>query len=390
MTADREFTAEVFATPRGPVIDVALAARASRAWGSKYVDRVSWTDGLIVVTAVAVAQIARFGVHEPLHPNGGYQFPALTVSVALAVAWLIALRAFQSLDRRIIGSGPQEYSRVITACLSVFGLLAMLDLLFRFNIARGFLLIALPVGGLGLLLNRWAWRKHLVRQRYRSRHLERVLVVGTVGPSRPLVDRMLKTPSLGYDVVGVCLPPSGRGTPEELRVGAQMVPVFGDFDDVREAVLHTGATTVAVTCAEALGHQAMQDLSWDLEGLDVEMLVAPGVTDVAGPRMMVRPVAGLPLLHIDKPRYEGANKFRKGLFDRVGASVALLLAAPVMLGVALAIKLDSRGPLFYKATRVGLNNQHFKMWKFRSMVQDADQKKAALIHLDEGAGSTLR
>lgn len=197
---------------------------------------------------------------------------------------------------------------------------------------------------------------------------------------------MLKTPSLGYDVVGVCLPPSGRGTPEELRVGAQMVPVFGDFDDVREAVLHTGATTVAVTCAEALGHQAMQDLSWDLEGLDVEMLVAPGVTDVAGPRMMVRPVAGLPLLHIDKPRYEGANKFRKGLFDRVGASVALLLAAPVMLGVALAIKLDSRGPLFYKATRVGLNNQHFKMWKFRSMVQDADQKKAALIHLDEGAG----
>ena len=275
---------------------------------------------------------------------------------------------------------------MITACLSVFGVLAMLDLLFRFNIARGFLLFALPVGAAGLIVNHWLWRKHLLRERNRARHLDRLLVVGAVGPSKPLVDRLLHTPSLGYEVVGVCLPPSRRGTPEELRVGDRMVPVYGDFDDVREAVLHTGATVVAVTCAEALGHQAMQDLSWDLEGVDVEMLVAPGVTDVAGPRMMVRPVAGLPLLHIDKPRYEGANRLRKNLLDRVGASLGLVVAFPLLIAVAIAIKLDSRGPVFYKATRVGINNEPFQMWKFRSMVQDADRRKSELAHNDEGAG----
>ncbi len=357
-----------------------------RAWVTAYLTRVSWSDAVVVTVAVLAAQIFRFGSDDPLQPNGGWGLPATFVSIALIVCWLLALRATQSLDRRIVGSGPQEYSRVITACLSLFGVLAMLDLVFRLNIARGFLLVALPAGTLGLLLTRWMWRKDLIRQRAKSQNLERVLVVGAVSPSKPLVERLLKSPALGYDVVGVCLPPSRRGTPEELRVAEQMIPVFGDFDDVREAVLHTGATTVAVTSAEALGHQAMQDLSWDLEGIHVEMLVAPGVTDVAGPRMMVRPVAGLPLLHIDKPRYEGANKFRKGFLDRFGASLALLLAAPVMLCVALAVKLDSRGPIFYKATRVGLNNEPFSMWKFRSMVQDADQKKSKLAHLDQGAG----
>ncbi|MGC5248693.1 sugar transferase [Gordonia sp. DT219] len=357
-----------------------------RSWVHSYLRTVAWSDAVIVVASIAVAQIARFGTADPLEANGKFGFPAAVVSVALAAAWLLALRAFHALDRRVIGSGPEEYSRVVTACLSVFGVLAMLDLLFRLNIARGFLLLALPLGTFGLLLERWCWRQRLTRQRTRARHLERLLVVGSIEASAPLVKRFLAAPSLGYDVVGVCLPPTRRTTPEELRIGSQMVPVFGDFDDVASAVVHTGATTVAITSSEALGHQVMQDLSWDLEGMNVEMLVSPGVTDVAGPRMLVRPVAGLPLLHIDKPRYEGANRFRKAALDRVGAGLSLLLMAPVIVAVAIAIKADSKGPIFYKATRVGLNNEAFLMWKFRSMVQDADWHRHKLADLDEGAG----
>ncbi|GAB91348.1 sugar transferase, partial [Gordonia rhizosphera] len=164
------------------------------------------------------------------------------------------------------------------------------------------------------------------------------------------------------------------------------VPVLGTFDDVIQAVQKSDATTVAVTSAEALGHAAMQNLSWDLEGMDVDMLIAPGVNDVAGPRMMVRPVAGLPLLHIDKPRYEGANQFLKAAVDRMGAAVALLVLLPVFVVVATAIKVDSPGPVFYRATRVGLNNSGFRMWKFRSMAQGADSLRTSLQHRNEGAG----
>ncbi|MEP9390780.1 sugar transferase [Gordonia sp. VNK1] len=381
MTADRDELRG--AQPLRSVDDV---AQPSRSWVHSYLTTLAVSDALIVTSAVATAQLVRFGSDDPLQPNGKFGAPALIVTAVLIAAWLLALRAFQTLDRRVIGSGPEEYSRVVTACLSVFGVLAMLDLLFRLNIARGFLLIALPLGTAGLLLERWGWRRRLSRQRQRARHLSKLLVVGGVGASKPLVERFIADPSLGYDVAGVCLPPSRRGTPEELRVGDQMIPVFGDFDDVRDAVIHTGATTVAVTSTDALGHQAMQDLSWDLEGMNVEMLVSPGVTDVAGPRMLVRPVAGLPLLHIDKPRYDGANRFRKAAVDRVGAALSLLVMSPVMLAVAIAVKLDSRGPVFYRARRIGMNNSPFQMWKFRSMVQDADQIRHKLADFDEGAG----
>lgn len=358
----------------------------AHSWMHSYLLRVQWSDALIVVASVFLAQLVRFGSDDVLAPNGGGKSPATIVSLCLIAAWLIALRAFHTLDRRLIGSGSQEYSRVVTACLSVFGVWAMVDLLFKLDVARGFLALALPVGTIALLLSRWLWRKRLVRQRIASKNLERVLVVGGASSAVPLIQRLTLHPALGYEVTGVCLP-TRMGSHQTVEIGDDNeVPVLGTFDEVTDAVLRSGSTTVAVTSAEALGHTAMQDLSWDLEGMNVEMLVAPGVTDVAGPRMMVRPVAGLPLLHIDKPQYEGANRVRKATLDRLGSLAILFCTAPILLVVAIAVKLDSRGPVFYRGTRVGVNNNPFRMWKFRSMVQDADSQKATLAHLDEGAG----
>ncbi|MEO9326995.1 sugar transferase [Gordonia aurantiaca] len=357
----------------------------ARSWIHGYVVRLAWSDAAVVGVAVGVAQFVRFGADGSLTPKASAPLPATLVSAGLIATWLLALRAFQTFDRRIVGSGSQEYSRVVSACLTVFGGLAMVDLLFRLNIARGFIAIALPVGTAGLILSRWLWRQHLQRQRMRSENLERVLVVGSTSSAVPMIERLLNKPDLGYRVVGLCLP-NRAGQRESVRVGVDEVPVFGTFDDVCTSVIDSGATTVAVTSAEALGHDAMQTLSWDLEGLNVDMMVSPGVTDVAGPRVMVRPVAGLPLLHIDKPRYEGANRFRKALVDRLGAAMLLVLLAPVFAVVAVAIKLDSQGPVFYRGTRMGLNNSPFGMWKFRSMVQNADALKENLRPLNEGAG----
>ena len=357
----------------------------SRAWMHVYLTQLAWSDAVVVAIAITIAQVVRFGTDSATIPNGAMQAPAALVSLALGLAWILTMRAFHTLDRRIVGSGSQEYSRVVTACLSVFGVLAMLDLLFRLNIARGFLALALPIGTIGLLLSRWAWRRRLSRQRARARHLEHVLVVGESKSAVPLIERLLENPGLGYRVVGVCLPAQSAAG-DWITVGHRRVEVFGTFDDVCQSVADAGATTVAITSAEALGHRAMQSLSWDLEGLDVDMVVAPGVADIAGPRMMLRPVAGLPMLHIDKPRYDGANRFRKAFVDRVGATLLLTLISPLLAVVAIAIKVDSPGPVFYRATRVGLNNEPFEMWKFRSMVHNANALKHDLMPSNEGSG----
>ncbi|UVF80609.1 sugar transferase [Gordonia mangrovi] len=364
---------------------VSRAPARSRSWVHGYLVRLAWSDAMVVAIAITIAQVGRFGTDSATIPNGAIQAPAALVSLALGIAWVLTLRAFHTLDRRVVGSGSQEYSRIVTACLSVFGVLAMLDLLFRLNIARGFLALALPIGTFGLLVSRWAWRKRLSQQRAQATNLEHVLVVGEPKSAIPLMERLIDNPSLGYRVVGMCLP-TQSGRRAAITVRDEDVRVFGDFDDVCRSVVDAGATTVAVTSAEALGHHAMQSLSWDLEGLDVDMVVSPGVVDIAGPRMMLRPVAGLPMLHIDKPRYEGANRFRKAFVDRVGSAVLLLMISPLLAILAAAIKIDSPGPVFYRATRVGLNNEPFEMWKFRSMVQNADSLKENLRSLNEGSG----
>ena len=351
-------------------------------WASKYVTRVRWTDAIIVAAAVLTAQLIRFGSTETLAAGISWRYFVLTF--CLFAGWTLALRATQSSDRRVVGDGPTEYSRVLNACFIVFGLLAIVDLAFRLSVARGFIAIALPLGTVGLLLSRWGWRKALHRSRLRRRNLSQVLVVGGQNSAVPFIQHLGRNPGLGYEVVGICVPPGTEHRP--ITVEGNPVPIYGSFADARDAVALCGATTVAVTSAEALGHSAMRELSWDLEGMNVDMLVSPGVVDVAGPRMMVRPVAGLPLLHIDKPRYDGANRFLKAAFDRLGALALIFFLTPVLIACAIAVKLGSSGPVFYRAERIGLGNVPFDMWKFRTMVDGADQQKAALAQKNEGSG----
>lgn len=358
-----------------------------KTWVDTYIRHVHCVDVAIIVVAVLGAQQIRFGFPSVIDPVGRFGTPGFVVSAGLVLAWVVALRVVQSADRRVVGSGAEEYSRIVRASFAVFGLLAIVDLLFKWDVARGLLAIALPVGTLGLLSARWLFRWNLSRGRRNRRNLNQVLVVGSTTSAAPLIEHLDRNPGLGLEVVGLCVPP---GHPERHRemvtIGGRALSVFGDCTDAREGVAQSGATAVAVTCAETLGHSAMRELSWDLEGMHVDLLVAPGVADVAGPRMLVRPVAGLPLLHIDKPRYEGANKFLKAAFDRIGAAIILCLLAPVLLACAVAVKCSSKGPIFYRAERIGLNNDPFEMWKFRTMVDGADQQKLTLADQNEGSG----
>ncbi|WP_439031913.1 sugar transferase [Gordonia terrae] len=363
----------------------------SERWLVHYARHIAWTDLSLIAVAVFAGQVIRFG-GDLLRPIGRDGIPALLITATLIVGWQLALRIGQAGDPRILGAGPVEYHRVLTACFGFFGAWAMVDLVFDLAIARGFIAIVLPVGTLMLLGSRWAWRRHLTTGRESGRFLRSVLVVGSRASARALIERLNTNPSLGYRVVGVCLidPTTATTMPRFSGYGTEGestdVPVFAGYDHAAELVQTCGANTVAVTSADALGHRAMRELSWELDNCDVEMLVAPGLIDIAGPRITMRPEAGLPLLHIDKPQYKGANRFLKLTFDKVVTSVALLTLSPLLALCALIIKLDSRGPVFYRAERIGTDNEPFMMWKFRSMVVDADSRRRELIHLDNGNG----
>nr|WP_256990888.1 sugar transferase [Rhodococcus sp. 06-235-1A] len=358
-----------------------------REWESRYTDGLRVTDTIVVLGAVTVAQVIRFGDVDFREPwsVAGY----VGVSGGLAILWLTFLAIVGTRSPRVIGNGSEEYRRVVSAAFRLFGTVAIVSLLFRLEIARLYLAIALPTGLIGLLLSRWIWRKIVARNRTRGEFQTSVLIVGSRSSALSMARSFERSPEAGYSVVGICLPDYEPGHDASFTVDGTQIPVLGDEHSVAEAIEYSGADTVAVTATEHIGHHGLRKMVWDLEKKNVDLVVSPGVVDVAGPRLVMRPVANFPLIHVEKPQYNGAKRFGKTAFDVLFAASVLLVIAPILIALAVTVKLTSKGPIFYSSERVGMDGKPFQMVKFRTMVQDADQRVHELAALNEGAGGVL-
>ena len=365
----------------------ASASSRGAGWQASYSRWLLVFDLLAVVLAVGFAQWFRFGAAPegaPLPLLIGVTY--LQISVVIAVSWIAALAINHSRSQRVIGSGVEEYRRVWWATISVFGGVAIISMLFKLEIARGYLMVALPTGVLLLFTTRWMARKVVSRARRTwGRCITRLLVVGSPQAVRDLILALSREPWSGYDIVGVCIP-GGYSRTNIGIPGLGTIPVFGDESAVAEAVAASDSHAVAVAAAEQFHGKGLRDLSWELESRDIDLLVAPGVIDIAGPRLHMRPVAGLPLIHVEKPQYHGAKKFQKRAFDVCFSVMALLCGLPLLLMIAIAIKLSSTGPVFYRQQRIGLDGQPFQMVKFRTMVVGADKMVDDLADLNDGRG----
>ena len=364
---------------------------ASKAgWQGTYARWLVLTDLIAIVAAVGIAQLVRFG--SASSAASGELLRGITyveISATIVIGWMAALSINGARSTRVIGSGVEEYRRVWWATISTFGAVAIISMLLKLEIARGYLMVALPLGILGLLMARWVARRVVVRLRKQhGRCVTRLLVVGSPQAVRDLTLGLSREPWSGYDVVGACIPGqysrTGIGIP-----GFGTVPVLGNEESVARAVVASGSHAVAVAATEQFHGTGLRELSWELENLDVDLLVAPGVVDVAGPRLHMRPVAGLPLIHVEKPQYHGAKRFQKRAFDIVFSGLALLFGLPLLLLIALAVKLTSRGPVFYRQERIGLDGTPFEMIKFRTMVVGADAMLEQVAHLNESDSGVL-
>jgi exopolysaccharide biosynthesis polyprenyl glycosylphosphotransferase len=355
-------------------------------WQRRYVKVLVVSDIIVVALALVGAQTVRLG--RPITATDPASIYFSILSVLIAGIWLSLLAAYRTRSPRIVGAGVEEYRRVVSATLATIGVVAVALMIFRPEFARGYLAVAFPLGLAGLVVGRNVCRLFLSRQRKRGRCVVTVLAVGDARAVRSLVQSLSRGWGYGYSVVGVCL--TGRssgGTFEIPGVGA--LPVFGDENNVHDAILKTNSDTVALTTTDHLGPEGVRELSWDLHKLGVDLVVTPGVVDVAGPRLTMRPVAGLPLIHVEKPQYSGTKKIQKLAFDYFMAVFALVMALPVMIAAAIAIKLTSKGPVFYKSERIGLDGEPFQMIKFRTMVDGADQQVVNMMDVNESVGGVL-
>ena len=355
-------------------------------WQRKYVRALVVSDVVVVVTALACAQMVKLG--RPITALDPASIYFSVLSVLIAGIWLALLSAYRTRSPRIVGAGVEEYRRVVSATLATIGVVAVALMIFRPEYARGYLAVAFPLGLAALVVGRNVCRLYLARQRRRGRCVVTVLAVGDARAVRSLVQSLARGWSYGYSVVGVCLTGGTAGGTIDIP-GVGLLPVLGDEGQVHDAILKTNSDTVALTTTDHLGPEGVRELSWDLHKLGVDLVVTPGVVDVAGPRLTMRPVAGLPLIHVEKPQYSGTKRIQKLAFDYFVSISVLLGALPVMIAAAIAIKLTSRGPVFYRSERIGLDGEPFQMIKFRTMVEGADKQVDNLTDVNDSVGGVL-
>nr|WP_245736393.1 sugar transferase [Micromonospora pattaloongensis] len=345
-----------------------------------YVRSMVVLDAAVLLLAVLGGYLARFRGAQP----SGAEISYLLVVPALVLAWLLSLRLMRCYDDRVLGYGADEYRRVGTASLRVAGAVAIAGYIADVGVSRGFLGITFAVGTVGLIGARFAARKRLHRaRRHGTGWFRRVLVVGDTPHVLELVHTLRREPYAGYRVVGTCIP-DVLLAPVPQMLGD--VPVTGSFRNIVGSAVAAGADTVAVTASSELTAARLRRLGWQLEGTGIDLVLAPALTDVAGPRIHMQPVAGLPLIHVEAPEFRGARKLVKGLVDRALSLLALTLALPVMAVIALAVKLDTRGPVLFRQIRVGRGGREFHVYKFRTMVVNADELLGTLAGQNETDG----
>lgn len=360
----------------GTLLKPTLLARDS--WRRRYARRLRILDVGIVIWAVAGAFGVRFGFSD-INTGTATDIDYALLSVVLVIAWSLMLEFWGSREPRILGSGTEEYKRVLASTAWLFGCVAIVSYALRIDTARGFVGLAFPAGALGLLLGRWLVRQHLSLERTHGKSSSRVLIIGGPHSAAHLIRSLLSEPSAGYLPVAAHLP---GATHDRFQAESLTVPITGvdsDFESILAVILATNVDAVAISAGVNLHPQDLRRLGWELAARDIGMILAPALTDVAGPRIHTQPVAGLPLIHVSTPKLTGGKKVAKRAFDLIAAGILVACLSPVFLVLAVLVRTTDPGPVFYRQERIGLRGTTFNMLKFRSMKVNADAELAALL-----------
>ncbi|KAA9393166.1 sugar transferase [Kocuria coralli] len=377
---------------------VPVAATPRNDWRARYVRSMRISDGVAIVITLLVAQLVRFGADSTAGGGdlswGRFNIDYVFVGIALGVAWWAWLDLRGSRAIRLIGYGMEESREVSTATLIFFSAIAIVSFALSLPVARGYVLIALPLGLVLLILGRWCLRSYLLRRRRRNRAaMSRTMVVGRQRGALETVESLRDHVEAGLAPVVAYYPVGKQPLPEKLQhVEVRNVLAPEDRPTVAgilEAAHHHRVQALVLTNNSPLSSAEIRHLSWYLADARIRLVMNTGLTDIAGPRIHTQQLAGLPLIHVSTPHMSWSRRLFKRGMDIVGSLLALILLSPVMLVVGAVIKAHDRGPVFFGQERVGLDGTRFTMLKFRSMYTDAEERKAALDAANESAGAVL-
>ncbi|MDQ3619911.1 MAG: sugar transferase [Actinomycetota bacterium] len=334
-------------------------------------------DAVGASAAMFLASIVRFEI-LPEAPGKNVDYTLITI---VATPVLMALFYFYGLyePRQVLGP-INEFKALFNGVIAGTVVLLLADSLFDMNLSRGWVFAAtmsafVVVGG-----ERLAVRKILHFLRRRGGDPTRTIVLGANQEARTVARILEREAWLGYRVLGFVDDAATVG-----QEGMSAHKVIGPTADLKRLVLEKRAGLVLIA-ASAFDTARLNRIIWELQDVDVDLQITSGTIDLMASRMVVQSVAGVPLLYIRRSGMDKLQRTLKRTLDIAGALVGLVPLAPALALIALWIKRDSQGPVFFKQMRAGRDGEPFNCWKFRTMVEDAEDRLAELEHLSEGPG----
>ncbi|QRQ79998.1 sugar transferase [Glutamicibacter protophormiae] len=318
-----------------------------------------------------------------LSASGSRAIGTEVVGLAFILVWFLALNFKGARENQVLGVGSEEYKRVLGAGVLTAGLGAIAVVMTDGMIPREIILAGVLPGTLAMLVARWVLRRILHARAREGSTLSRVVVIGAAQDIKYIDNQIQKKTSSMYTVVAAI---EDTGSALALRD----VPVSHQVEDLQDLLALHDADAVMIAGTLNAGGDSIKQLSWELESSGTELILASSLTNVAGPRIKVRPVEGLPLMHVEPPAFTGARVWIKRALDVILSAAALILLSPLFGALALAVRLDSPGPVIFRQTRVGKDGKEFVMYKFRTMVVDAEQRLTELQDANEGAGPLFK
>ena len=345
-------------------------------WAVRYRIALITLDLCCIIIATVFGYELRFGVSHDNHASLRY----LLTGAIIAAGWVVALQASGGYEIRHLATGPEEAKRVLRASAITVSVLAIACYATKTGVARGFVVGVIPTGFVLLLIGRALVRALVRARRETGGWSHRIVAVGTAESVRHLIEVTERAKGSGLRVIGACV--------EDAPVSSEIwpgVPVLGGVREAAAKAAEVGAEVVAVT-SNGLGPAGVRELGWELEGTGRGLVMAPALTEIAGPRVHVSPVEGLPLFWLEQPQLGRLPRLIKRTVDIVGSLFLILLALPVLTVTAIAIKVSSRGPVFFRQPRLGINGSEFRILKFRSMYVDAESRRDMSQSEQDGGG----
>ena len=335
---------------------------STQLWKPKLRKNLAFFDLLTLVFSISLIFNLRF-------PNtwqsglNDYGLRNIVLSLLVLVSWLFFLWFNGSRDTNILGFGADEYKRLTNATLLSFTFIAFISYIFKLEISRGFVLLVFPIGLLLLFIVRRILRRRLLRARNQGRYLSRVLLLHS-GASDPVEARLAIAQHAGFNIVHKIV------TAENFKF---------EIKDIVSNALSNNCDQIMVGQSAVISAAELRKLGWALEATNIDLIVAPAVTEIAGPRLKVSNVEGLPLLHLEQPDFSGTSRITKRLLDLILSIVGLIVISPFLVVIALVIKLYDRGSVLYFQKRIGQNNKEFTVYKFRTMYEGSHEQRAKIM-----------